>query len=559
MKDGSYVALALVLCSVVVPSCSALDGFSFDGTAGRTVDGTGIKRRENRTLCKAVWFFMEWNSTFSVLERRAEQLRDIFGDIANNMANNEKIAALLSGVISAKANITSALDNAKAAQAGNNLFNESIFRDFYIAFESIKWRTDQFSLGHRNVIRGGMRVTEAWLTARELRTDFTPCRVGYNSDPANINGRGGGSSDEADDGGETDDYEWLDEELSEMEDKDDPNEDGSHDKPLYAPDATTIVTNWNSKDLEGNKTHLWDNVMRDTRSAIKAMCVSTTEVPSRQRPVPTQNMWLQGTINMTDIFRQDCQFFNGTQTNETRREEACYNLKQNVHVASKGTANIDFPPTNSRIGQALVRNLTVYGCPDYAGAYKALLSKMTDTVNCTNSTGWDTLESGSITPHPEPTCDEKKTAVEWLEFRFRTALDFMKQQLHGALTGMEAAETRLGGVVTVFNDKRASFCAAMKSLNDTAKVIDELEEQNRHWEADMAKSIAKYNEALKNASSSVEKIKAVESVNESMKDSSVGTIFSGKPAAHMPRTPTPHFSVCGKLRLPCLSQTALLN
>ncbi|KAH8609409.1 hypothetical protein ERJ75_001206500 [Trypanosoma vivax] len=72
---------------------------------------------------------------------------------------------------------------------------------------------------------------------------------------------------------------------------------------------------------------------------------------------------------------------------------------------------------------------------------------------------------------------------------------------------MEAAETRLGGVVTAFNDKRASFCAAMKSLNDTAKAINELEEQNRHWEADMGESTAKYNEAPKNASSSVEKIR----------------------------------------------------
>ncbi|CCD21524.1 hypothetical protein ERJ75_001516100 [Trypanosoma vivax] len=344
-----------------------------------------------------------------------------------------------------------------------------------------------------------------------------------------------------------------------MGDTDDPNEDGGYVKPLCAPDAAAIATNWNLKELEGNKTHLWDHVMNDTQSAIKAMCVSTTGAPSRQRPVPTQNMWLQGTINMTDIFRQDCQFFNGTQTNEIRREEACYNLKQNVHVASKGTANIDFPPTNSRIGQALVRNLTVYDCPDYAGAYKALLSKMTDTVNCTNSTGWVTLESGSITPHAEPTCDEKKTAVEWLEFRFRTALDFMKQQLHGALTGMEAAEIWFSGVVTALNDKRASFCAAMKSLNDAAKANGELEEQNRHWEADMGESTAKYNEALKNTSSSVEKIKVVESVNERMKDFSVGALFSGKPAAHMPRTPAPRLSVCGKLRLPYLSETALLN
>ncbi|KAH8609382.1 hypothetical protein ERJ75_000302400 [Trypanosoma vivax] len=71
---------------------------------------------------------------------------------------------------------------------------------------------------------------------------------------------------------------------------------------------------------------------------------------------------------------------------------------------------------------------------------------------------------------------------------------------------MEAAETRLDGVVTAFNDKWASFCVAMKNLNDAAKAIDELEEQNRHWEADMGESIAKYNEAPKNASDSVEKI-----------------------------------------------------
>ncbi|CCD20621.1 hypothetical protein, conserved in T.vivax [Trypanosoma vivax Y486] len=366
----------------------------------------------------------------------------------------------------------------------------------------------QFSLRHRNVIRGGMRVTEVWLTAGELRTNFTPCRVGYNSDPADTNGRGRGSSDETGNGGETDqgeELEWLyDEGLSEMGDTDDPNEDGGHDKPLSAPDAAAFATNWNLKELEGNKTHLWDHVMNDTQSAIKAMCVLTLEVPKGGNIIATRSTWLQGTINITGIFKQECEFFNKTHANKTKREEVCYNLKQNGHVARGGTAKTGFTSTNNRIDQVLVHNLTVHGCSGYASAYKALLSKMADTIDCANSTSWDTLEDGSVAPHAEPTCDERKTAVEWLEFRFHTALDFMKKQLHGALAGVKAAERSFSGVATVFSDRRTSFCAAMKSLNDAAKAIDELE-QNRHWEADMSESTAKYNEALKNTSGSVEK------------------------------------------------------
>ncbi|KAH8612209.1 hypothetical protein ERJ75_000912900 [Trypanosoma vivax] len=151
-------------------------------------------------LCKAVWFFMEWNSTFSVPERRAEQLSGIFSGVTkNNMADNEKIAALLNGVSSTKSSITGTLGHAKAAQAANKLFYESVFRDFHIGFESVKWRADKFSLRRRYVIRGDVRVTEARLTAEELRTNFTPCRVGYDSDPADTDGRGGGSSDETGD------------------------------------------------------------------------------------------------------------------------------------------------------------------------------------------------------------------------------------------------------------------------------------------------------------------------------------------------------------------------
>ncbi|KAH8612219.1 hypothetical protein ERJ75_000910600 [Trypanosoma vivax] len=116
------------------------------------------------------------------------------------MADNEKIAALLNGVSSTKSSITATLGHAKAAQAANKLFYESVFRDFHIAFESVKWRADKFSLRRRYVIRGDVRVTEARLTAEELRTNFTPCRVGYDSDPADTNGRGGGSSDETGDG-----------------------------------------------------------------------------------------------------------------------------------------------------------------------------------------------------------------------------------------------------------------------------------------------------------------------------------------------------------------------
>ncbi|KAH8615419.1 hypothetical protein ERJ75_000587400 [Trypanosoma vivax] len=331
----------------------------------------------------------------------------------------------------------------------------------------------QFSLRHRNVIRGDVRVTEARLTAEELRTNFTSCRVGYDSDPADTNGRGGGSSDETGDSGETDhgeELEWLyDEGLSEMGDKDDPNEDGGYVKPLCAPDAAAIATNWNSKELEGNKTHLWDHVMNDTQSAIKAMCVLTLEVPKGGNIIATRSMWLQGTINITDIFEQECEFFNKTHANKTKREEACYNLKQNGHVARGGTAKTGFTSTNSRISQAFVHNLIRHGCPNCASPYNALLNKMADTIDCTNGISWDTLEDGSVAPHPETTCDEKKTAVEWLAFRFHTALDYMKKQLHGALAGVKAAERSFSGVATALNDKKAPLCAAMKTWTTLRK------------------------------------------------------------------------------------------
>ncbi|KAH8615159.1 hypothetical protein ERJ75_000614000 [Trypanosoma vivax] len=303
-----------------------------------------------------------------------------------------------------------------------------------------------------------------------------------------------------------------------MGDKDDPSEDGGYVKPLCAPDAAAIATNWNSKELEGNKTHLWDHVMNDTQSAINAVCVLTLEVPKGGNIIATRSMWLQGTINITDIFKQECEFFNKTHANKTRREEACYNLKQNGHVARGGTAKTGFTSTNNRIDQVPVHNLTRHGCPNHTSAYNALLNEMADTIDCANSTGWDTLEDGSVALHPETTCDEKKTAVEWLAFRFHTALDYMKKQLHDALAGVKAAERSFSGVATALNDKKAPLCAAMKNLDDAAKAIDKNEEQNRHWEADMGESTAKYNEALKNAPNSVEKNKAVENVNERMKD-----------------------------------------
>ncbi|KAG8338885.1 hypothetical protein TRVL_10288 [Trypanosoma vivax] len=120
--------------------------------------------------------------------------------------------------------------------------------------------------------------------------------------------------------------------------------------------------------------------MHNAISAIQAMDVSATEVPKGKSFITTRNMWRQTTINI-DIFEQDCQLFDKSQSNVTRREEACYNLKRKMH--GKGGDEVKLPPLNTyaQIDRMFIDNISGYGCPVIESAYNNIKKCVAGNLN----------------------------------------------------------------------------------------------------------------------------------------------------------------------------------
>ncbi|CCD21667.1 hypothetical protein ERJ75_000862900 [Trypanosoma vivax] len=471
---------------------------SVSGGASASIGSTALKMRENRTLCKAAWFFMEWGATFSAIQRRAKALNKTASQIARFLTNyseagKESYKNLLMASLSAENNAVSAISNASLALDINGIFRSSVLQDFDTAYDSIKWKNGSFTFGHQNVMNSSARITEASSTFDGLMKDFVPCKVGYNRDTVSHSEQKGAGSEESDQ--DEDDGYFYDEDDVKM-DEADPNEEGVYDVPLHVPDSASVEASRNLTDLKLNKTALWEKVMGNAQSAVRAMNVSTFVQHTNQPFFYTQNIWRQGTINKTDMFQQDCAFVKETEQNLTRRTEACLSLKATLYAAGEGVVSVNDLFMNGIAGDLPLTNITGYQCSVVGEARTMCLVHGQEDVNCTDKNTWTAMGNACDKLRMGFQCEVKKTAIEWLGLRFRAAVAFMTTRLHLALNDLVKAEERVrSSLINVLNEKRSAFCQLQGHLLNAEKEIALFKKQ----ESNLGERMAEYKIKISNA------------------------------------------------------------
>ncbi|CCD20626.1 hypothetical protein ERJ75_001571700 [Trypanosoma vivax] len=313
------------ICLSLCVSLGAASDFEFSWYGeGRYVERSTFEKGEKRTLCKAVWFFEEWNTTFYAVRQRAEKLNESVRAIfAHNFSTLVRGRASL---VTTLEKIETVHRSVNAALAANTGFRASVSRDFYTAFESVQGMDGNFTLGHKNVVRNDEKITNARETFEWFINDFSSCS---DMTPGASSGYDGDAKDGEDDGS---DYYDLEVDDSDAVDTDNcgVDNDGTANRTLRLSEGTAVRMYDDLVHLNNSKIHFWDEVAHDARCAIKEVNVSTRISQKGSRGILTGNMWGECVINLTDIIRRNCTRAGDSESRVGTRLEACCSLRRGI-------------------------------------------------------------------------------------------------------------------------------------------------------------------------------------------------------------------------------------
>ncbi|KAH8617064.1 hypothetical protein ERJ75_000412000 [Trypanosoma vivax] len=450
---------------------------------------------------------MEWNTTFSALERRAEVLKAAADKILSKVERRgQQVSDLAVAAEMAESAATVVLSNASVALAVNEVFRASVLRDFYTAYESVGWRSENMTFGHRNVVSGATKVTEALTTFEGLMKSFSICRVGYDNHQAGSTSRAGGSDMEENGDSEDEQEDGYYNFEDEDEDEDlvsaggvDPNEDGGGDEELSIPNGTSVEALWSLTEVQKDKNVFWEKVMVNARSAIRAMNVSTVQLLRDKRPVDTQNMWRQGPINMSDILKRDCELVSKKQTDRARRIEACDGLRANACEAKRENENV-IKALSATANETFNKAVWGYGCTAAEGTREVLFADRSNIDSATTGT-FSTQGATCGASRSGLECNVERTAIKWLELRFRATLDFMKSLLNATFYGLMEAEQQMSKhLVKSLEEKISRACQLQKRSKEVALMIREMENQQDLWSRNIENDGKRFSKAVEDSS-----------------------------------------------------------
>ncbi|CCD21383.1 hypothetical protein ERJ75_000490200 [Trypanosoma vivax] len=552
-------------CVVIVLTAHLCAAHDYDidfGIRGVTsVNGNELKKRENRTLCKAVWFFMEWNVTFSALQRRAEKLNRTATAILESEGKSTPKELLHAGA-SVPGKVDVVIRNAYAALMANALFRDSVLRDFYVAFESVKWNSENVTFGHRNVMSDGGQITSAGGTFEELMRNFEHCKIGYSTATTSESGHGStpgdsGSDDESDADEAWEYYSDSEEEATYADI--DPNEDGANDVSLAVPDGVSVETEWSLGYLKINRTAFWDKVMSNTHSAIRAMNVTTVSfLPGSKGFVDTHNMWRQDAINVVDMVHKECQAVKKAEANAGHRREACHRLKTIVREVNGNRtlkSHVAFATDN---GSEFIDNMSGYRCNASGNLHGGALGIIQNEAYCSENTDWVSMDDRCTVLLSASACPVKKAAVEWLLLRFRSALHYMKLRLDAALSSLMDIEDQMkSGVVKVVDRERQKICEYRKIIRDAEMEISKTKEQHEQLHRSLKEHEGKFSDAVREVSETGKRIDtAIWVGTEALKFTAAGA----EPHANFLTSDDNDDAVClGWRRMPLLEEARQLR
>ncbi|CCD18371.1 hypothetical protein, conserved in T. vivax [Trypanosoma vivax Y486] len=172
-----YTARQVVSFLFAASCCLTAYGECSSATLPKNSDAEQ-RRREKILLCNASRMFIDWNTTFNALQKRAMKANVTITTILEILSSYKSVDAVRARTDEAILGVHDAMSNTTAALATAHDFMNGIERDFFNAFEGIKHEPHTFTFGHSNLnLRNkDKRVSEVLEMFENIESFLSVCR-----------------------------------------------------------------------------------------------------------------------------------------------------------------------------------------------------------------------------------------------------------------------------------------------------------------------------------------------------------------------------------------------